>query len=147
MYAPHSATQTSAAANKMSSSIGANLDRRELIAIDCESLKLCFLLRPTSHSGIVTVYGTIIRALFIALPSRAHRRGTGFLQQQQQLAGEAIFTYGWRRSTCNGWQLNVICYVIPYAVVVVLATVCGASNAIIMRDGTGWQYGQPLGEA
>lgn len=84
MYAPHSATQTSAAAIKMSSSIGANLDRRELIAIDCESLKLCFLLRPTSHSGIVTVYGTIIRALFIALPSRAHRRGTGFLQQQQQ---------------------------------------------------------------
>lgn len=62
------------------------------------------------------------------------------------VAEEAIFTYGWRRSTCNGWQLNVICYVIPYAVVV-LATVCGASNAIIMRDGTGWQYGQPLGEA
>lgn len=86
MYGPHSATQTSAAAIKMSSSIGANLDRRELIAIDCESLKLCFLLRPTSHSGIVTLYGTIIRALFIALPSRAHRRGTGFLQQQQQLA-------------------------------------------------------------
>lgn len=34
----------------MSSSIGANLDRVELIAIDCESLELCVLLRLTSHS-------------------------------------------------------------------------------------------------